>query len=65
MNEEIKKSNISNIDFLELCRELDEHLNKIVAEQRWPNANCLKGLERFNNVYIMYFENKPARIHSI
>lgn len=59
MEQEIRRVNIDNIDFLELCKELDNLLNKIVAEQRYPNANCLEGLDRFN-VYIMYKKRKPV-----
>ncbi len=60
MKQEIRKVKYNNTDYLELCEELNNHIDKVVAEQRKRNANCLEGLERFNNVYIMYIADKIA-----
>lgn len=53
---EIRKVGNTNIDFLELCKKLNDTHNKIVAEQRQPNANCCIGNEKYTNIYIMYNE---------
>ena len=50
----IKETNYEDKDFIELCERLEqEHIDNI-KEQRSPNANCLKNLEKFTKVFIAY-----------
>ena len=56
----IKKVENTNIDFLNLCKKLDDIHNEIVAEQRYPDANCCIDNEMYQNVYIMYDDKKIA-----
>lgn len=60
MNREIKVVANNNSDFIQLCKELDDVHNTIVAEQRAPNSSCLYELETYKNVYVMYFAEKPV-----
>jgi len=57
---EIKKVKNTNIDFLSLCKKLDDVHNEVVAEQRMAGASCCEGNEIYTNVYIMYDNDKPA-----
>lgn len=57
----IKRCDITNSDFLCLCKGLDEHLDSVVAEQRMPNANCKKNLEQYkNNCMVAFWDSVPA-----
>lgn len=60
MNYKIKKVTNKNINCLTLCKKLDDYLNEFVAEQRAPNASCLRSLNRFPNVYILYIDSTVA-----
>lgn len=52
---EIKTVSNNNDDFIQLCKELDDVHNIIVAEQRAANSSCLYELEIYKNVYVMYY----------
>lgn len=46
--------------FLQFCQLLEEDHIRIVKEQRHPKGNCLSGLERFTDIYILYLNDLPA-----
>lgn len=57
---EIKTVSNKNIDFIKLCKELDNVHNTIVAEQRAANSNCLFELDIYKNVYVMYYNEQAV-----
>lgn len=55
----IKEVDSDNIHFLKLCAKLEqEHVN-VIAEQRSPNGNCLKNLNKYIHI-LLYFEGEKA-----
>ena len=57
---EIKSVSNNNSDFIQLCVELDNVHNTIVAEQRAANSSCLYELETYKNVYVMFYGEKAV-----
>lgn len=50
--------NYKNNDFVNLCSRLEQEHIRVIKEQRSPNGNCLKGLEKFKYVFIAYADRK-------
>ena len=49
---EITKTTNADPDFLRLCSAHNDVMNKTVAEQRYPNAHSLLGLEEYPTVFL-------------
>lgn len=56
---EIKQVTYDHEDFYHLCKKLDDAHIEIIAEQRYPNANCCIGNEKYTTIYIMYDHDQP------
>lgn len=56
----IKEVNYNDSEFFELCKKLEQEHVDFVAEQRSPNGNCLKGLEKYIHVLLYYKDEKSV-----
>ena len=55
----IKEVDYDNIHFLKLCTKLEQEHVDVIAEQRSPNGNCLKKLDKYIHI-LLYFEGEKA-----
>ena len=60
INQELKKVNFDNTDFIKLCQCLEQEHIDVIKEQRSPKGNCLNNLDKFTTVFIQYIDDKPV-----